>query len=153
MAPRIIAIGLALALTSGSAVAQELRQELRGAIEALEAVGPTLSISEDPGRVHRADFNGDGRTDVAAVLEGDDRKALVIFNGGAKGYTPYPLYTRLPEGTFSVKVVPPGRYAVLSREGMVTLTNPSLELAFPGRASALYAWRGDRYQVYATERY
>lgn len=121
--------------------------------EAVRAYASGMSLAADPARVHAADFTGDGLPDVAAVLEGGGRSALVIFNRTARGYQPHPLYANLPAGPWTIRTVAPGRHRVLGTEGTVELTSPAIELVFPGRSSAIYAWRGNRYQVFGTENY
>jgi hypothetical protein len=117
--------------------------------EAIRAYDPAASV----GRTQSADFNGDGREDVAAVLERSGKSALVIFNRTAGGYRPYALYASLPSGPVELRVVPPGRHRVLGAAGALETTAPSLELVFPGRSSAMYVWGGGRYQVHGTENY
>ncbi|HEY7471595.1 MAG TPA: hypothetical protein VIE68_04530 [Gemmatimonadota bacterium] len=118
---------------------------------AVRTYSPGMSLSSDPALVHRADFNGDGQTDVAAVLESEGKSALVIFNASRSGYRAYPLYATLPAGPWRLDVVPPGRHRVLGAQGTIDLTSPAIELVFPGRSSAMYVWEGNRYQVYGTE--
>lgn len=148
---RIFGIALALlALASPSALAQEPDAALA---EAIRSFDPGATLSLDPALVHAADFNGDGRQDVAAVLEGGGKSALVIFNRTPSGYRAYALYAALPQGPLRLRVVPPGRHRILGPEGTVEVPSPALELVFPGRASAMYAWGEGRYQVYGTENY
>lgn len=145
------ALGIAIfavALTATHALAQPDP----GLAEAVEAFDPALSISDDTSP-QTADFNGDGREDVAAVLEGGGKSALVIFNRTANGYRPYALYASLPGGTIQLRVVPPGRHRVLGALGSLQTSAPSLELVFPGRSSAMYVWGNGRYQVHGTENY
>ncbi len=97
------------------------------------------------------DFDGDGRPDVATILMGSGRRALVVFHRGERGYVAHPLYANLPEGEVELRLVPPGNRRVLGAPGVVELQAPGLELSFPGRSSALYAWRGGRYQSFGTE--
>ena len=124
-----------------------------GLAEAIRAFDPAASMSADPALTQTADFNGDGREDVAAVLEAGGKSALVIFNQTAGGYRPYALYAPLPGGPVHLRVVPPGRHRVLGAAGALETTAPSLELVFPGRSSAMYAWGNGRYQVHGTENY
>ena len=128
-------------------------QEDPALAEAVQAYAPGMSLAADPALVHTADFSGDGRPDVAAVLEGEGRSALVIFNRTARGYQPHPLYASLPSAPWNIRTVAPGRHRVLGAQGTVELTSPAIELIFPGRSSAIYAWRGNRYQVFGTENY
>jgi hypothetical protein len=124
-----------------------------GLAEAIRAFDPAASMSADPALTQTADFNGDGREDVAVVLESGGKSALVIFNRTAGGYRPYALYAPLPGGPVHLRVVPPGRHRVLGAAGALETTAPSLELVFPGRSSAMYAWGNGRYQVHGTENY
>lgn len=120
-----------------------------GLAEAIRAYDSAASV----GRTQTADFNGDGREDVAAILEGNGKSALVIFNRTASGYRPYALYASLPSGPVELRVVPPGRHRVLGAAGALETTAPSLELVFTGRSSAMYVWGNGRYQVHGTENY
>ena len=97
------------------------------------------------------DFDGDGRPDVATILMGSGRRMLVVFHRKERGFVAHPLYANLPEGDVELRLVPPGNRRVLGAPGMVELQSPGLELSFPGRSSALYAWRGGRYQSFGTE--
>lgn len=119
---------------------------------AVRSYDPALAWSTDVSPV-RGDFNGDGTNDVAAVLQGADRRSLVVFHGGDDGYTPFPLYTRLPRGEVCLRRIDPGRYRVLGPQGAIELRHESVELVFPGRSSAIYAWSHGRYDTYGTERY
>lgn len=139
-----------LALTSATAPAQEPDAALA---EAIRSYDPGASLSSDPALVHAADFNGDGHQDVAAVLEGGGKSALVIFHRTPSGYRAYALYAALPAGRLQLRVVPPGRHRTLGSQGTVEITSPALELVFPGRSSAMYAWGEGRYQVHGTENY
>ncbi|MGH7565006.1 MAG: hypothetical protein ACREK5_11395 [Gemmatimonadota bacterium] len=118
---------------------------------AIRSFGPEMSLPEEKTLVVREDFNGDGRQDVAAVVRGPDRSALVVFHGTPQGYEMHPLYTRLPKGDVQLRVVPSGRQPVVGNAGGVQLAHPAIELIFPGRSSAMYAWEKGRYQVYGTE--
>ena len=120
---------------------------LATAVQEFDA-GLSLSASRVIG-----DFDGDGRPDVAAILQGSGRRALVVFHGGEEGFVAHPLYANLPEGEVELRLVPPGNRRVLGAPGVVELQAPGLELSFPGRSSALYAWRGGRYQSFGTENY
>jgi hypothetical protein len=121
--------------------------------DAIRSYDPAATLSTNPALVHTEDFNGDGRPDVAAVLESGGKSALVIFNRTASGYRAFSLYASLPPGAMELRVVPPGRHRVLSPQGTVVISVPALELAFPGRSSAMYAWVSSRYQVFPTENY
>jgi hypothetical protein len=145
------ALGFAIAAVTLTA-ARALAQPDAGLAEAVRAYDPAASVSDDPSP-QTADFNGDGSDDVAAVLVGGARSALVIFNRTADGYRPYALYASLPGGPVQLRVVPPGRHRVLGAVGALETTAPSLELVFPGRSSAMYVWERGRYQVHGTESY
>lgn len=134
-------------LVSGPARAQDASLQ-----RAARAYDPALQWSNDVPSV-RGDFNGDDRSDVAAILESAERRSLVVFHGGERGFSAFPLYTRLPRGAISLRRVDPGRYRVLGSQGAVELRHESIELVFPGRSSALYVWRNGRYDTYGTERY
>jgi hypothetical protein len=99
------------------------------------------------------DFDGDGKPDVAAILQGGERRALVVFHARGGGFVAQPLYANLPAGEVVLRLVPPGNHRVLGGPGVVELQAPGFELSFPGRSSALYAWRGGRYQSFGTENY
>lgn len=145
-------LGIAIAAVAVTA-ARALAQPDAGLAEAVAAYDPAASISSDPAPL-TADFNGDGREDVAAVLTGNGGKsALVIFNRTASGFRPYALYASLPAGPVRLQVVPPGRHRVLGATGALQTATASLELVFPGRSSAMYVWGGGRYQVHGTENY
>lgn len=118
---------------------------------AVGAYDPALILPADGNLVQWADFTGDGRPDVAAVLDGPGGSALVIFTAIPGGYQPHPLYTALPRGPIELRLVLPGWHRVLGAKGAVELTDPAVELVFPGRSSAIYAWAGGRFQVHATE--
>lgn len=112
---------------------------------AFRPAGPDLTLT--------ADLDGDGRTDVAAIVTDGSRRALVVFHRRSHGWLPIPLYAPLPAGPVEVRILPPGRHRVLGPEGAVRVEGPSIELVFPGRSSAIYVWRGDRYVAFPTERY
>lgn len=119
--------------------------------DAIRSFGPQMSLPDEESLVVRGDFNGDGREDVAAVVREPERSALVVFHSTAQGYEVHPLYTRLPKGDIQLRLVPSGRRPVMGNAGAVRLAHPAVELIFPGRSSAMYAWEGGRYQVYGTE--
>ncbi len=144
--------GIALAAVA-IAAPRLMAQPDAGLAEAIRAYDPAASVSADPALTQTADFNGDGREDVAAVLEAGGKSALVIFNRTANGYRPYALYASLPGGPVQLRLVPPGRHRVLGAAGALETTTPSLELVFPGRSSAMYVWGSGRYQVHGTENY
>jgi hypothetical protein len=145
-------LGIAIAAIT-IAAPQAMAQPDTGLVEAIRAYDPAASLSADPALTQVGDFNGDGREDVAAVLEAGGKSALVIFNGTANGYRPYALYASLPQGPVQLRVVPPGRHRVLGAAGTLATAAPSLELVFPGRSSAMYVWGNGRYQVHGTENY
>lgn len=120
---------------------------------AVSAYDPDLRLPEGADLVQWADFTGDGRPDVAAVLSDAQRTSLVIFNATPGGFQPHPLYGDLPRGPLVLRPVLPGWHRVLGRAGSVELTSPAVELVFPGRSSAIYAWQDGRYRVHPTENY
>lgn len=143
------AAGLAL-LTVGLVVVPARGQE--AALQnAIRSFSPEMGLADEEGLMVREDFNGDGRQDVAAVVRGPDRSALIVFHSTPQGYEMHPLYTRLPRGEVRLRVVPSGRQPIVGNSGSVQLANPAVELIFPGRSSAMYAWEEGRYQVYGTE--
>jgi hypothetical protein len=121
--------------------------------DALRSYDPAAALSTNPALVHTEDFDGDGRPDVAAVLESGGKSALVIFNRTASGYRAFSLYGALPPEPLQLRVVPPGRHRVLSPQGTIVISAPALELVFPGKSSAMYVWGANRYQVFPTENY
>ena len=143
------AVGIAALLTL--ALAGPARAQENALQSAVRAFGPDMVLPEGENLSVRADFNGDGREDVAAVLRGPDRSALVVFHSARDGYDMMPLYTRLPSGDVQLRLVPAGRRSVVGNAAGVRLENPAVELIFPGRSSAMYVWEGGRYQVYGTE--
>lgn len=148
-----ISLAIALLVTAlpvSSARAQVAEAALRDAVEAYDS---RMSLTSDAELVQSADFTGDGRPDVAAVLEGGGRSALVIFNRTATGYAPHALYASLPQAGYRLRIVPPGRYRTLGAQGAVEIGSSAVELVFPGRSSAMYVWGGDRYHVHGTENY
>jgi len=144
---RLLLATLILA-TAGPSLAQQPTDLAR----AVREFDPSLEWSGDEPAV-RGDFNGDGAVDVAAVLEGENRRSLVVFHGDESGYVAYPLFAKLPSHEVALSRVEPGRYPVLGPEGAVDLRNPAVELVFPGRSSVLYVWEGGRYRTHPTERY
>lgn len=139
--------GVMLASAAPPAVGQELALD-----EALAALGPDARIDDRADQVQRADFNGDGLPDVAAVVTRARGSGLVVFTSAPRGYQPIPLYTLLP-GPVRLRVVPPGRHRVLGARREIDLELPALELVFDGKSSAMYVWRQGRYEVHATENY
>lgn len=138
-------------IVAGLALAPPARAQESALQSAVRAFGPDMTLPEEEGLSARADFNGDGREDVAAVVRGPQRTALVVFHSTTGGYEMVPLYTRLPSGDVELRVVPAGRRPVIGNAGSVQLRNPAVELIFPGRSSAMYVWEAGRYQVYGTE--
>ena len=145
-------LGIALVLLSGSAN-YAAGQPDPALTDAVQAYDPAAAVSTDPALVHIEDFNGDGRPDVAAVLESEAKAALVIFHRTPSGYRAFSLYASLPPGPLELRVVPPGRHRVLGPQGTINVSAPALELIFPGKSSAMYVWGANRYQVYPTENY
>lgn len=141
-----------LALAGLLLIAPPLAGQEPGLAHALRSLGSDFAIEDGSQRV-TADLNGDGGDDVAAIVRQGDRNALVVFHASPRGYEAVPLYTRLPSGPVELSLAAPGRHAVLGPERVVEIRGPALRLVFPGRSSALYVWRGGRYQVYATESY
>lgn len=150
MVSRISLLIALLSLVGSSARAQVPDARLSDAVRAYDS---RMSLSSDPALVQTADFTGDGRADVAAVLEGGGKSAFVIFNRTPSGFEPHALYASLPQADYRLRVVAPGRYRVVGGQGTVEITASAAELVFPGRSSAMYVWRENRYQVYGTENY
>jgi len=122
--------------------------------EAVRAFDPSAAFVFESDRARVADFNGDGLADVSAILVAPERRALVVFNARRDGgYSAYPLFAVLPPGPVELRILQPGRHRVVGAEGVIELDKPAIELAFPGKSSALYAWRNGRYQVFGTENY
>lgn len=147
------ALGIALGLLAMTATRTSGQNAEAALAEAIRSYNPGMSLSSDPGLVHAADFTGDGSPDLAAVLEGTGKSALVIFNQTRSGYQTHALYASLPAGPWKLRVVPPGRHRILGSKGSVEIGSSAVELIFPGRSSAMYVWHGDRYQVLGTENY
>ncbi len=139
---------LAALLAAAPALAQPA-----GIADAIRSVDPALRPLDGPGAMHEADFDGDGRVDVALLLTDGRRTSLVSFHDGGSGWVPNPLYRNLPAGDVQVRLVPPGRYRVLDPRGSIETSAPAIEIVFPGSSSALYVFREGRYQVFGTERY
>lgn len=137
----------------GFVVAPAASQDLESVADAARDYDPALALPHADGLVHVADFDGDGREDVVAILVGTDRRALVVFRRLNGAYQPLPLYAALPASDIELRVVPPGSRRILGGEGMVEHLTPAIELVFPGRSSALYVWRRGRFQVFGTESY
>lgn len=144
---RATAIGLTmLAVQLVPVMAQDVTLD-----RALRQFGAGLAIATDPALVVRGDFNADGLEDVAAIVRGSDRSSFVIFHASDEGFEINPLYRNLPDDV-QLRLVEPGRHRVVGPQHTVTIDSPAVELVFPGRSSAMYVWRRDRYQVYGTER-
>ena len=147
MMPRLGWLALAFGLMlPGLAAAQD-----HALLQAVSEFDASLTVA--PGWTRAADFDADGLEDVAAILDGGDRHAFVVFRATPHGYEIHPLYATLPNGDFDLRLLPPGRRRVLGAEGVLEHSAPALELVFPGRSSAIYAWRGGRFQIFATENY
>ena len=143
-----------LALTLGLVFSQPARAQDSALVDAVRAFESSIAFDLDTTGTHVADFNGDGLPDAAAILVAPEQRALVVFNAREDGgYAIHPLYTVLPPGDVELRLVPPGRHRVLGPQALVEHAHPGIELVFPDRASALYLWRGDRYQVFGTENY
>lgn len=140
-------VGFLLASAATPAVSQELALD-----DALAALGSDARIDDRTDQVQRADFNGDGITDVAAVVTRARGSGLVVFTSSSRGHQPIPLYTVLP-GPVRLQIVPPGRHRVLGPRREIDLEGPALELVFDGKSSAMYVWRQGRYEVHPTENY
>lgn len=110
-------------------------------------------LVEDSELLRRGDFNGDGREDVVAVVTDGTRSVLVVLQSGPDGWSAVPLFTRMPPGRYLLRVVPPGHHRILGPEGTIRTSTDSIELVFPGRASALYVRERGGYRVYGTENY
>lgn len=120
---------------------------------ALRELDPTMVVVDGPGTLQRGDFDGDGTADVAALVTDGRRRSLVAIHGGVGGGRAHLLHARLPDGPVRLRVLAPGRQAALEARGYVDLGTDSIELVFPGRSSAIYAWDGGRYRVIPTEGY
>lgn len=118
---------------------------------ALGGYDATLAPVED--LVVRADFDGDGDRDAAAVVTDGRDRAFLVFESEAGAWRVHPLYARLPDTPVRLRVVQPGPRRVLGAKGTLELTAPGVELVFPGRSSALYVIRDGRWQVHGTENY
>ncbi len=147
---RYLACLAALLITSTAVPAAAQDAALGAAVDAYDS---SLRLPDDGSLVQWADFTGDGRPDVAAVLSGGQGSSLVIFNARPGGFQAHPLYTRLPSGPIVIRLVLPGWHRVLGPSREVELLDPTVELVFPGRSSAIYAWRNGRYHVFPTEGY
>lgn len=147
---RTSSVAAALLVAASAPASAQVDAGLRAAVREFD---PGLRVPDEPDRVHVADFDGDGLRDIATILIENGRSALVVFHAADGGYVAHPLFTNLPAGEVRLRVVPPGSHAVVGPQGAVRLDAPAIELVFPGRSSALYAWRGGRYQVFGTESY
>jgi hypothetical protein len=90
---------------------------------------------------------------VAAIVEGPERSAFVIFHSQPDRFAPHPLFTNLPPGPVELRVLQPGRHRVIGPQRSVVIEMPAVELVFPGRSSAMYVWRDGRYRVLGTENF
>ena len=120
---------------------------------AIQSFHTDFRLSSDRTRTARGDFNGDGREDVAAIVEGPERSAFVIFHAQPDRFAPHPLFTNLPPGSVELRVLQPGRHRVIGPQRSVVIKAPAVELVFPGRSSAMYVWRDGRYRVLGTENF
>lgn len=120
---------------------------------ALRELDPSMSVADGPDTIQRGDFDGDGLEDVAAIVTDGRRRALVALHARAGGFRAHMLHARLPDGTVRLRVLAPGRHAALEPRGYVELGTASIELIFPGRSSAIYAWTDGRYRVIPNENY
>lgn len=136
----------AIFLVAGSARGQD--PDLLGALGRYDA-----SLSPVEGLVVRADFDGDGDRDAAAVVTDGRDRAFLVLESDEGAWRVHPLYARLPDTPVRLRVVPPGRHRVLGAKGTVQLTSSGVELVFPGRSSALYVYERGRWQVHGTENY
>ncbi len=139
-----------LALAVATPAAAQVDPALTAALHELD---PGLRVMEGAGTVQSADFDGDGRMDVAALVADGQRSALVAFHQTDAGYRAHSLHGRLPDGPVRLRVRPPGRLRTLDDRGHVDLERASIELVFPGRSSVIYAWREGRYRAIPTETY
>ncbi len=133
-----------LALAPAHAQDVDLARALRG-------YDATLTPVED--LAVRADFDGDGDLDAAAVVTDGRNRAFLVFESEAGAWRVHPLYALLPDAPVRLRVVQPGPRRVLGAKRTVELTTPGVELVFPGRSSALYVIRDGRWQVHGTENY
>ncbi len=146
--PYALGAGLLLAIAGWSIPA---RAQQAGLQAALRDFDPDARLTDEANLVQRADFDGDGREDVAAVVASGSRRALVAFNATGSGYQAHPLFTGLPPGDTTLRLLPPGKYRILGPQPTVQTDVTAIELIFPGKSSAMYVWRGERYRVFATE--
>lgn len=145
----LVLLAVGMVGSAGPAVAQ-VDEAVAGALRALN---PAFAPADGPATAQAGDFDGDGRADVAVIVTDGRRRALVALHGGPGGYGGHILHNRLPDGSVRIHVAPPGRRPALEERGYVDLATDAIELVFPGRSSALYAWDGERYRVHATETY
>jgi hypothetical protein len=146
---RLVPIVAGFVLATGSHLTAQDAQ-LDRAIRSFHA---DFRLSSDQARTARGDFNGDGRVDVAAIVEGPNRAAFVIFHAQPGRFEPHPLFTSLPPGPVELRVLEPGRHRVVGPQRSVVITTSAVELVFPGRSSAMYVWRDGRYHVLGTENF
>lgn len=124
-----------------------------GVQSALHDLAPAFRVREGPDALRTGDFDGDGTTDVVAIVTDGRQEALAIFHTGSDGVQAHLVNARLPAGAVKLRVVPPGRHRVLDARGSVILRTEAVELVLPGRWSAIYAWEGGRYRAFPTESY
>ncbi|MBW3660207.1 MAG: hypothetical protein KY397_01055 [Gemmatimonadetes bacterium] len=145
------AANVILALVATLAVAGGARGQEADLASALGGYDASLRPLGD--LVVHADFDGDGDRDFAAVVTDGSRSVFLVLQAGEGEWQVRPLYARLPDVPVRLRVIQPGSHRVLDAQRTVELRDPGVELIFPGRSSALYAWRDGRWQVYGTENY
>lgn len=137
---------VALLLAAVPALGQEA--ELARALSEHDA-----SLRPVEGLVVRADFDRDGDQDAAAVVTDGRRRSFLVLESDEGRWRVHLLYARLPDTAIRLRLAPPGSHPVLGAQGTVELEAPGVELVFPGRSSALYAYRAGKWRVFGTENY
>ena len=165
-----------LSCWSNLSTAEDLTKPLLDSIKKASPTGAILQPNEmdvkgcfkslpSPGLV-RADFNGDGREDVAVLLKtrvADEVKTLegqefreadfmlvILLNNGQGGYhvriaDKFSDYLPL-EGYISLH--PPGKVRPLDAEKEVVIRNPAVALTFCERSRAIFSVTGTRVRVW-----